>query len=224
MGIAPFVPGLSKVVAVFVGGLIVEGSMFSADREKTRQSEAIDQQAAEIDQQDAEFELRNLLDAAISLLEAHHPHNTATFRANVMVVKSDELHIVLATAGYLDEEIELVWRSGEGAAGCAWFTGQVQVAPMVGYPLPTLQEAHAVSRPWGMTKDQILQTAEQVKWVISVPLRSERDNFQRVIGVLNVDDSEPPSDGPEKQRIVDVVAQTLGDDVEKLLPQTGLNS
>src|SRR5207302_7245300 len=120
------------------------------------------------------------------------PAGHGRFRANVMLVDGDVLRMAYQTPGYLQGEEALEWRRGEGCAGRAWETGQRTLAPNEDSPLPTPEDAHHASRPWGMTPEQIVNS-NQVRAVVSVPIFLEEDP-SRVVAVFNLDDTLPPTD------------------------------
>lgn len=197
----------AKVVLAVAGFILVQGSAV-----------AVNSRTGRIE---AAHELQVMLQQIVLTLESHHPDGSATFRANLMMVdtKDECLFIEVHSGNYSDQELALEWRSGEGCAGNAWRTREIQVAPTPDDPLPCAADAQRVSRPWNMQPEQITATCH-VQWVIAVPILDRDTN--EVVAVLSVDDSVPPSE--QYSEAVPAAVQQLARGVAERLHRLGYGS
>lgn len=204
--------GRAQLASILPGLLIVEGanwvSQRRAQKEGVRRDEAIRAQAVEA----AHRRIVEVLIDAVTVFEAHRPADEGRYRANVLLVDGDVLRMAYKTPGYTEGEEALEWHKGQGCAGRAWERGQTTVAPTEDAPLPTVENASAPTRGWGMTTSQVQNTTE-IQAVISVPIFSPDDPSQ-VVAVFNLDDTVPHTDYGQPtfdaaQGVADRVAQQL---------------
>lgn len=206
---AAVLDGVGKVITVVSGGVLVEGASLAAQSHEKRL-------AAKSRQQKNADHVKELLQAWVGLLESHHKVDGARFRANVMVVDGDTMSITYSSGFYTEQEMNLEWRRGEGTTGHAWDTCRTQVAPLDDQPLPELTDAQGKTRPWGCTRNQILATADHVRWVISVPIVDPHDpTCSTVLAVLSVDDNVAPTD--QYAEVIPPAVETFAQQVAKPL-------
>lgn len=203
-----------------IGGFLVEASNVAETRENKRQVE--ETRVARERQR-----IQEHLAANVQTLEVLHPVVAGTYRSNVMRVEGDSLTMDFATRGYTRSELEMRWDAGQGTCGRAWQTGVACVAPTSLAPLPTVDDAHAPTRPWSMTTPQIQETAHRVSWVVSMPISIDDSGLHRIVGVFSVDVvvNDPgliAAGVPDDPTAAQAAIEDMGESVTELLAKAGL--
>lgn len=136
---------------------------------------------------DARQTLRTVLHSAVSCVR---PAEGELVRANIMMQdhRRGGLRMAYMTAGYTRGEKRLVWRGEEGCVGRAYTRATTTVYPQDGEAPATIAHHDAPTRPWGMTSQQIVKTANQVQTVIATPVPSPNGTGE-IVGVFSMDSS-----------------------------------
>jgi GAF domain-containing protein len=203
-------PLVGRVPVLAAGWVLVAASSWQADRALGRE--------------DGRHSLTLLLQNAVTIFEAARSDVAErTLRANLMLVDDggDALWIAYATVGYDASERSLSWHRGQGCAGVAWESGETVYAPYED-ELPVFTgDADLASRPWNMTRDQILLTAEKIASIISVPVFLPEEPAM-IVGVLNLDDSRPLDESLLAEPVVHAAVEELARSAGSLLERAGL--
>ncbi len=208
----PFAPGVVRFGMAFGAALLTGASGLASGRMEERQR-------LEEKRLRAEAHLVAYLQSILSVLETHHPSPEASFRINVMLTDGDSLKVTSAVGTYRTEELQVRWQRRQGVCGHAWAEGRTMEAPTVGAPLPGGDDALGTTRPWGMTPEQI-NWSRGVAWVISVPLRDGPKG--EPFGVVNIDDSTPPSSEEIRTIVREVAEGVLAPNVTRILNEMGI--
>jgi hypothetical protein len=193
-----------KIALLLIGWILVGGSHWASDRALGRE--------------DAIRVIGMLLERTVTDFQAARPLPAdMSLRANVMLIdpSANALRIAYSTPGYQAEERDLQWQRGQGCAGRAWESEETRVAPE-DLPLPVaVEDADRSSRPYNMTSQQVRTTAGKTASVISSPIFVK----ERLVGVLNLDDTKPPAESllgdPDIRRAVEDLTEHLSTLLEK---------
>lgn len=176
------------------------------------------------DRLNAERQLQEVLQNLATTVASKTPEG-AQIRVNVMTPNEKQGFLQVRWHVNMDSELErnLGWAKGQGCAGRAFETQQIQSEDLSQYQKSDFEELRGRDgqTPWGMSRDH-WQLTRHLGSVVSIHIPSPRRPFKPV-GVLNIDSVHPlPVTGLDGAEVLDMVSETHLPIVSSLMGDAGV--